>query len=73
MSENLKNWWKCLILNKKISIFSEEPEELNEIFKERHDLILNVTKKTRLHPLSREYKFKKVTSGVNICHFWILS
>ena len=44
-----------LILNEKISISSEQLEELEEL--ERRDLVLKVTKKTRLHPLSRIYKF----------------
>ena len=46
-----------LILNEKISISSKQLEELQRGFQERRDLILKVTQKTRLHPLSRTYKF----------------
>ena len=48
---------EVLILNEKISLSSEQVEILEWNFQERHDLILKSHKKTRLHPLSRVYKF----------------
>ena len=48
---------EVLTLNEKISLSSEQLEELQWNFQERRDLILKVTQKTRLHSLSRRYKF----------------
>ena len=48
---------EVLTLNEKISLSSEQLEELQWNFQERRDLILKVTQKTRLHRLSRRYKF----------------
>ena len=58
---------EVLILNEKISISSEQLEELQWNFQERRDLILKVTQKTRLHPLSLEYtNLEQVTTTVKI-------
>ena len=46
---------KRLILNDKISISSEQLEELQLDFQERCKLKLKVTKKTRLHSLSQNF------------------
>ena len=60
---------EVLILNEKISISSEQLEELQWNFQERRDLILKVTQKARLHPLSLEYtNLEQVTTTVKI---WI--
>ena len=48
---------EVLTLNEKISLSSEQLEELQWNFQERRELILKVTQKTRLHRLSRRYKF----------------
>ena len=55
MSENSKNWG-VNIERENLHTY-EQLEELQWNFQERCDLILKVTKKTRLHPLSRIYKF----------------
>ena len=55
MSEYRKT--EVLILNEKISISSEQLEELQWNFQETRDLLLKVTQKTWLHRLSRTYKF----------------
>ena len=58
---------EVLILSEKISISSEQLEELQWNFQERRDLILKVTQKTRLHPLSLEYtNLEQVTTTVKI-------
>ena len=48
---------EVLILNEKISISSEQLEELQWNFQERRDLILKATKRASFHPLSRIYIF----------------
>ena len=55
MSENSKNWGVNIKPENLLS--SEQLEELQWNFQERRDLILKVTQKPRLHPLSKIYKF----------------